>query len=52
MRVPLTAIDHLPLAEGCQISVFYACGIGKVEILEPGVNVRITYVEVRRIGDV
>lgn len=46
-----TAIDHLPMAEPCgPVLTCYVDTIGSIEILEPGVVCRVTYVEVRKIG--
>lgn len=46
-----TAIDHLPWAEPkSQVLTVYVDCIGKIEILAPGVNVRVTYVGVSNVA--
>lgn len=51
MGAYMTPFDHIPLAEPAgQILTIYSDCIGSIEIIQPGVNLRVTYVELRKIG--
>lgn len=45
-------IEKLPLLQGGPVIACYADCMGLVEILEPGSNVRITFVELRTVKGV
>lgn len=48
----LTAFDHYPLAEAGQVLTVYADAVATIEIIPPGVNIRMTYVEIRKVAGV
>lgn len=45
-------VDKLPMLETSSVLTCYADCMGAAEILEPGANVRITFVELHTIGGV